>query len=220
MKKLSKIKLNIIEEQLYIEGLVNEMYQNIATYGEKPSDIKLMIESEKKGDNIKGVVDEIATDLKLAPGLIFTFGTGITAFIEPVNELLTGSGFNLNEKDIILLIITSIALLLNNPDSKKLVGHVKEKGLYSALNGVKDLISTTKEVINAVVKNTAGTAYSLSDILAFTFLLNPVTKIINELILNHGITVNSVNELFKGLLFATITYSVKSVLKRIKNKFS
>ena len=39
MKKLSKIKLNIIEEQLYIEGLVNEMYQNIATYGEKPSDI-------------------------------------------------------------------------------------------------------------------------------------------------------------------------------------
>jgi hypothetical protein len=220
MKKLSKIKLNIIEEQLYIEGLVNEMYQNIATYGEKPSDIKLMIESEKKGDNIKGIVDEIITDLKLVPNLIFTFGTGIAAFIEPVDKLLTGSGFSLNEKDIILLIITSIALLLNNPDSSKLVEHVKEKGLYSALNGVKDLISTTKEIINAVVRNTAGTAYSLSDILAFTFLLNPVTKILNELILNHGITVNSVDELFKGLLFATITYSVKSILKRIKNRFS
>ncbi len=220
MKNLSKIKLNLIEEKLYIESLVNVLYMDIATYGEKETDIKLMIESANNEENDKEIIDDIVSDLKLTPNIIFTFGTGVSSFVSPVNSLLAGSGFNFDKRSVILLIITAIATLLNTPDAKKLIESVKEKGLYSALKGVKDLISTTKDIINAITKNTTGVLYSLSDILGFTFLLTPTNKILNELINSYGITTNSINELLSGLLFATIAYSVKAVLRKINRKFS
>lgn len=220
MKNLFKIKLNILEEKLYLEGITNQLYNDIATYGEKTTDVKLMIESSKNKKEFEDMIGEIGDDLKLTPGIIFTFGSGVAALHGPVSRLLEGSGFNLSEKEIVLLIITAIATLVNSPDAKKLISVIKEKGLVSALRGVKDLISNTEELINNITRNSTGVTYSIMDIMGFTSLLVPTMNVIDKFISDNGITTDDVNKLFKGLLLSTLAYSVKAVLKRINKKFS
>jgi len=220
MKNISKIKLNLLQEKLYVEGLCNELYTNIAFYGERDSDIKLMIESSSEEKGTNKILNDVVTDLKLAPKFIFTFGSGIGAFHGPVSRLLQGSGFSMTKEEVVLLIITAIAILLNEPDSKKLMDTVKEKGLLPALKGVKDLISSVQEIINNITRKVINTTYSLSDVLSFTFLLVPTMQTISKLINDYGITTGTISELVKGLLFATITYSVKGVLKKIGKRFN
>ena len=220
MKNISKIKLNLLQEKLYVEGLCNELYTNIALYGERDSDIKLMIESSSEEKDTNRILNDVVTDLKLAPKFIFTFGSGIGAFHGPVSRLLQGSGFSMTKGEVVLLIITAIAILLNEPDSKKLMDTVKEKGLLPALKGVKDLISSVQEIINNITRKVINTTYSLSDVLGFTFLLVPTMQTISKLINDYGITTGTISELVKGLLFATITYSVKGVLKKIGKRFN
>lgn len=219
MKNLFKIKSNIIEEKLYLEGITNQLYENIATYGEKSMDIKLMIESSKNEKEIDDMIGEIVSDLKLTPSIIFTFGSGVSALHGPVTRLLEGSGFNLDKKEVVLLIITAIAMLINNSDTKKLVSVIKEKNLISALKGTKDLLSNTENLVNSITKNATGVSYSIMDILGFTSLLVPTMDVINKFILDNNITITDVDKLFKGLLLSTLSYSVKAVLKRINKKF-
>lgn len=219
MKNVSKIKLNLLAEKLYFEGLSNQLYERIDTFGEDIGDVKFLIESNSNKNSIKNSIEEIVTELKLAPKFIFTFGTGIGAFHGPVSRLLSGSGFNFTEKEIVLLIITSIAILLNDSDAKKLKDKVNEEGLTNALISVKDFISSSQKIINTISRNVTGTGYSLSDILGFTFLLVPTMKFIDDLISKEGIGMNNVDYLFKGLLLSTVAYGVKTVLRRINKRF-
>jgi hypothetical protein len=179
-----------------------------------------MIESSSEEKGTNKILNDVVTDLKLAPKFIFTFGSGIGAFHGPVSRLLQGSGFSMTKEEVVLLIITAIAILLNEPDSKKLMDTVKEKGLLPALKGVKDLISSVQEIINNITRKVINTTYSLSDVLGFTFLLVPTMQTISKLINDYGITTGTISELVKGLLFATITYSVKGVLKKIGKRFN
>lgn len=215
MKNMSKIKLNLVKEKLYFEGLANKIYSDIAVFGEDLFDVKYLMESSEDKNNI---IKDVVQELRLAPKFIFTFGSGIGAFHGPVTKLLEGSGFNLTEKEVVLLIITSIAILLGESDSKKLVEHVKEKGLMNALDSVKEFVSNTKELINTIVVKTAGTAYTLSDILGFTFLLVPTMRLIDNAIVENGINSGNLTYLFKGIILASLTYSIKSVLKKISKK--
>ena len=212
---MSKIKLNLIKEKLYFESLANKIYSDIAVFGEDLFDMKYLMENSSDKNNI---IKDVVQELRLAPKFIFTFGSGIGAFHGPVTRLLEGSGFNLTEKEVVLLIITSIAILLSESDSKELVKHVKEKGLMDALNSVKEFISNTKELMNTILLKTSGTAYNLSDILGFTFLLVPTMRLIDNAIVENGINSGNLIYLFKGIILASLTYSIKSVLKKISKK--
>lgn len=219
MKNISKIKLNLVTEKLYIQGMVNELYENMVHYGEgyvsAPLLMEQLINEENNNEILRGIID----DLKLAPKFVFTFGTGIGAFYKPVEELLSGSGVNVQPEEIVLLILTSLAILTGESDISTLVNKVKEDGLYSALKGVKSFILNTKELINGITKKTIGVTYSLLDVLGFTFILVPVMDVITKLINDYGVTLDSVGSIFSGLILATLTYSVKNILKSIKNKF-
>ena len=170
---------------------------------------KILIES-----NLKDTLN----DLKINSGILFTFGTGIGAFIGPVERLLSGSGFSMDEKDIILLIITSFALIIKNSGGVTLLEKVREKGLMPALKGVINFVTNVKDVLNAVSKNLIGVTYSLLDILGFVLLLNPTMKIIDEVIKNNGIGLENTERLLSGVILATIVYSLKSLFGKLKDK--
>lgn len=220
MKKLSKINLNLIKEKLYTESLVNKLYYDIAYYDEKEIEPKKIFESIIKEEKDKSIISDIVNDLKLAPKFIFSFGTGIGAFYESVDILLSGSGFQMTEYQTYLLIITAVALLLNEMDGDRLVEKLKEEGIYSALDSVTEYISNTKKIINTVVKKSLGVTYSLADILAFTALLVPTTDLLSEIINEYGLTTKTVNSMIKGVILAATVYGVKSIVKRIKNKLN
>lgn len=220
MKNVSKIKLNLVKEKLYLEGMVNKLYEDIANFGEGEMEVKPLIETLIREEKGKSIIGDIVDELRLAPKFIFSFGTGIGAFYEPVRSLLEGSGFKMTEYEIYLLIITAVALLINEVDSEKLVNKVKEMGLFSALSPVKEYILNSKKLINSVVKNVLGVSYGLTDILGFTALLVPTMNLLTNIINDYGLTSNNLGDMLKGLVLSASVYGIKSVIKRIKNKIT
>ena len=181
--------------------------------------MKIVITEEQyKKILIESTLKDTLNDLKINSGILFTFGTGIGAFIGPVERLPSGSGFSMDERDIILLIITSFALIIKDSEGVTLLEKVREKGLMPALKGVINFVTNVKDVINAVSKNLVGVTYSLLDILGFTLLLNPTMKIIDEVIKDNNISADNVERLLSGSALAVIVYSLKSVFGKLKNK--
>ena len=70
MKNIPKIKLNLITEKLYLDGMVNEIYENISHYDnvevEAPLLMERLINEENNNEILRGIID----DLKLAPCFI------------------------------------------------------------------------------------------------------------------------------------------------------
>ena len=181
--------------------------------------MKIVITEEQyKEILVESTLKDTLNDLKINSGILFTFGTGIGAFIGPVERLLSGSEFSMDERDIILLIITSFALIIKDSEGVTLLEKVREKGLMPALKGVINFVTNVKDVINAVSKNLVGVTYSLLDILGFTLLLNPTMKIIDEVIKDNNISADNVERLLSGSVLAVIVYSLKSVFGKLKNK--
>ena len=156
-------------------------------------------------------------DLKINTGILFTFGTGMGAFMGPVERLLTGSGFSFSSIEISLLIITAIAILINDTNKELLLNKLKEFNLTKALYGVKDLIKNSTDIIRATVKGIMGVSYSLTEILGFAFILNPVMKIINSIINDRGITVDNIQVLLSGVVLGGIVFFIKNLLKKSKD---
>ena len=220
MKNISKIKLNLTIEKLYVEGLVNKLYEDIANYGESDVNAQTLMESILKEENNKSIIEDIVDDFKLAPKFIFTFGTGIAAFYGPIQKLLEGSGIVLSDYEIYLLIITAIATLINESNTTSLIDEVKEKGLYASMKDTIDYIKNGKKIINSVTKNVLGTTYSLTDILGFTTLLVPTMNLLSDIINDYGITSKTLAAMLKGVVLSSSIYGVKSIVKKIKNKIN
>lgn len=211
MDKISNLKLNLLTEEVYLIGHVNKLYENI-----------LKEELDKPSEDNGSLVKKVAKDLGLSSSFIFKFGTGIGAFMRPVTELLQNKGVNINEQEVILLIITavfiSIESMKNSGDVNKLRKALKEKGLLDYLKDVNKLLHSSKEVLKSVGKTLGKTLSSLTDILGFTFMLVPTMNIINKLIVDNGITPESVMGFLSGLALAVGSYGLKNVIDKINKK--
>ena len=220
MGKISKINLNLALEKIYIEGLVNSLYNDISNYESEVGELSLLIKENDEKESNNSILTDIVDDLNLSKKFLFTFGTGIGAFVNPVSELISGSGLSMTKEDVFLLIITAISILINDSDKDILKNKVKERGIESSLSGVKDFIKNTKKIINNVTSKTIEVTYSLSDILGFTFLLVPTTKVLTKIINEYGLSVNNVKEMLLGITLASATFGVKSVLNKVRDKLS
>jgi hypothetical protein len=180
----------------------------------------IITEEQYKTILTENILKDTLKDLKINTGILFTFGVGMAALMDPVDRLLSNSGFSLNEKEILLLLITSIAIIIKDSNSNKLLDEVKEKGLVEALNGVGEFLTNTKKLIYNRSSKVIGVTYSLLDILGFALLLNPTMNIVNDIISDENITSSDTNRLLSGAAFATAVYGLKSVMSKIKNKIT
>jgi len=163
---------------------------------------------------------DVLSSLKLNTSIIFTFGTGVSAFMGPVERLLTKSNFDFTQQDIILLIITSFALLINDVNKTKLLEIVTDKGMVRAFKGVFEFVKNSTEILKATIKSLLGVTYNLSELLGFVFLLNPTMKIIQSIINDRNITVDNLNILLSGIVLSGIVFSIKSLIGKGKEMFS
>jgi hypothetical protein len=177
----------------------------------------ILTEEQYKSLINENLFKDTLKDLKINTGILFTFGTGMAAFLGPVERLLTGSGFSFNKTEISLLIITAIALLINDNNKDLLLNKLKEMDLTKALDGVKNLIKNSTNIIREVVKGVLGVSYSLSEILGFAFLLNPVMKIIGSIINDRNITTDNLQVLVSGVVLGGIVFFIKNLLKKSKD---
>jgi hypothetical protein len=180
----------------------------------------IITEEQYKEVIVENTFKDVMSSLKLNSSIIFTFGTGVSAFMGPVEKLLTKSNFSFNKQEIVLLIITSFALLVNDSNKTKLLEEITDKGLIKAFKGVFEFIKNATEIIKATIKNILGVTYNLSEILGFVFLLNPIMKILESIINDRNITVDNVSMLLTGIVLSGIVFSIKSLLGRGKDYFS
>lgn len=180
----------------------------------------ILTEEQYKVILTENILKDILKDFNISSGLLFTFGAGMAALMGPVERLLTNSGFSLNDKEIALLLITSIAIIIKDSNTNTLLDQVKEKGLVDALNGVGEFLTNIKKLINSITSKVVGVTYSLSEILGFALLLNPVMNIINNLISDESITSSDTNRLLSGASLAAVAYGLKSVMSKIKNRLN
>jgi uncharacterized protein YjgD (DUF1641 family) len=180
----------------------------------------ILTEEQYKVILTENILKDILKDFNISSGLLFTFGAGMAALMGPVERLLTNSGFSLNDKEIALLLITSIAIIIKDSNASTLLDQVKEKGLVDALNGVGEFLTNIKKLINSITSKVVGVTYSLSEILGFALLLNPVMNIVNDLISDESITSSDTNRLLSGASFAAVVYGLKSVMSKIKNRLN
>ena len=97
---------------------------------------------------------------------------------------------------------------------------LKEKGIYSSLEDIKDYILNTKDLINSVTKNVLGATYSVTDILGFTSLLVPTMNLLSSIIDEYGITSKTLGIMLKGVILSASVYGIKSIIRKIKRKLS
>ena len=180
----------------------------------------IITEEQYKTILTENILKDILKDFNITSGILFTFGAGMAALMDPVDRLLNNSGFSLSEKEILLLLITSIAIIIKDSESNRLLDEVKEKGLVEALNGVGEFLINTKKLINNISSKVIGVTYSLLDILGFALLLNPTMNIVNDIISDENITSSDTNRLLSGASFAAVVYGLKSVMSKIKNKIT
>lgn len=212
MKKVNKLDINIMLENLYVESTVNSIFNGIANQKEiKP----IIIESFS---DVKKIISDTLNDLGLSVKILTTFGTGIGAFMGPVTSLLSGSGFNLSKNDVVLLIITSISFLINDTDFNKLKDELTFRGLHIHLKSVVNFINKSNDIIGKILNKVTGLTYSLTDILAFTFILQPTMEVINKLINDYGLTFSTFEKWLTGVGLGILSYNVKSTIGFIKNK--
>ena len=168
----------------------------------------------------ESIIKDVMNDYKFNTGVLFTFGTGMGAFMGPVERILSKSGFIMTKQEVALLIITTFALLLKDSNYKELISIVKDKELLDPLKGVVDFVQKIKDVINTITTKMLGVSYSLMDILGFAFLLNPIMGILKSYIDSSNITVDSLEKLGMGSVLAGIAYALKSISKKLKSNLS
>mgnify|MGYP000259421391 CR=1 FL=1 len=205
---MNNLKINLLVEQVYINGQVNRIYES------------MLNESEKVDSKDESIVKNTMKEMGLASSFIFQFGTGIGAFMRPVTELLNNRGFSLNKEEIALILITSFAIMLTH--SKVEIGRlreaVKDKDLDKYLSDVTKFIFNTKKLMAAIGEKIGRVVHTLSDVLGFTFMLVPTMNILKDVINNQGVTPDNLGQLFGGLTLAAGSYGLKSIITKIMNK--
>lgn len=205
------MKIVITEQQynevLLIENYIKELYTNILKENEEP---------HKNTDMIKEIIKEVLNEVGVALKFVFTFGTGITALIGPITSLLEAEGLNPTNKDVILLIITSLAILLSESkdDIRKLYQALEEKGLTHYLNNTTKFIRSTKNLAMSVGSNLGLTVSGLSDLFGYTALLLPIMDILDKLINNQHIGWDDLPQVLAGLTMGAGAYTLKTFLEK------
>lgn len=180
---------------------------------------------------------KIQKDLNLNFFFISTFGMGIGVFFPIVDNLYKNHklNFDLSKGDVIMLTICAISIIVNeNKDViSKLTKKLKEKKLDHLLD---DTITAIKSVKNIILKallklgNAISGNAGLLDLLAYTALLVPTMDILNKLVIENNIGVDTIeqisNILSSGDAAITVGFSIvtliakhlmNSLLNRLKN---
>ena len=194
--------VKVIETNLVIEGLLREQKENNESF-----------------------IKKTLMDLGVVIDGTFTFGTGITAFLPTVRELLKGGSPVMTEQDVVLLYITAMWILLKRNEDKigKSLKIIRERGLTDLLAKVYDFLESTEDIVIKMASEVGYTASRLIDITAFTFMTFPVLDVLLGLIRDNTISIDNPGGYLKSILISIGILSVKngfnSIIKKIRSRY-
>lgn len=191
--------------------------------------------NEKRSLSVwRDLIKNVQKDLKINLFFVSTFGLGIGSFMPVILNLMKNHKleFDLNPKNITMLTICAIAIITN--DNKEAIDKLKNKlKENNILDLLDEVIISIKSIKNILVKvfikigEVLTTPAGLMDLLAYTSILTPIMNIFNNLVIENGIGIetlqsisNSISD--KGSLlaigFSLTTLVAKKFLTNFLNK--
>ena len=170
------------------------------------------------------IFNKIKKDLNLNFYFISTFGMGIAVFYPVIDNLIQNHKLNmeLSKENIVMLTICAIGILINeNKESiNKLKEKLKEKNLLGLLDNIVDSLKSIKNILIKIflkLGKTLTTGGGFLDLLAYTSLLVPAMKILNQLIIENGIDFSQLNDIVSTMghgIGLSVAVSVGSLLAK------
>jgi hypothetical protein len=201
--EVSKLSVNLLLEEVYLNGMFNNMFE------------KILIKEESGGVK-SNLVNQVAQDFKLNTSFMMTYGVGISGFIGPVITLLENKNIRVTEYDVTLLLIAAFYILLNG--SKEEINLIREelkkKDLDKEVKGVLNFVSKSLNLLKIIGKKVGVVITTLTDVLAFTFLSVPVMNMLKDYAADKGFNIDRVEELIYGLALSATSYTLKNFIKR------
>lgn len=201
--EVSKLSVNLLLEEVYLNGMFNNMFE------------KILIKEESGGVK-SNLVNQVAQDFKLNTSFMATYGVGISGFIGPVITLLENKNIRVTEYDVTLLLIAAFYILLNG--SKEEINLIREelkkKDLDKEVKGVLNFVSKSLNLLKIIGKKVGVVITTLTDVLAFTFLSVPVMNMLKDYAADKGFNIDRVEELLYGLALSATSYTLKNFIKR------
>ena len=181
----------------------------------------LILEKIEEKDSI---VKKTLLDLGDVIDGTFTFGTGITAMLPAVKELMSGTMPTLTEQDVILLYITAMWILVSKHKDKvqKLMEVIREKGITDGLSIVLDFLKSIEDIALKIGNSLGYTANSLADIVAFTFLAFPILDgllfLINQGLIHPGSPTGYLKSVLVGVGILGFKNVFNHIIKKLGGK--
>ena len=154
----------------------------------------------------------------------FTFGTGITAMLPAVKEMMSGTMPTITEQDVILLYITAMWILVGRHKDKvqKLMEVIREKGLTKGLSVVLDFLKSVEDIAIKIGESLGYTANSLADVVAFTFLAFPILDgllfLINQGLIHPGSPTGYLKSVLVGVGIIGFKNVFNHIIKKLGGK--
>tara|TARA_R110002167_G_scaffold323177_2_gene529095 strand:+ start:2070 stop:4568 length:2499 start_codon:yes stop_codon:yes gene_type:complete len=189
----------------------------------KHNRIKGLLKEQEENNNT--ILKNNLLDLGVILDGTFTFGTGITAFLPIVRDLINQQQPHITEQTIGLLYITAMWIILNRHGDKvkKLIQIIREQGLTDALAKVIDFLKSLEDVVLKVADEVGYAASTIADVGAFTFLAFPLLDGLTYLIGGGDITFGEPSGYLKSVLISVGILSIKnvfnSVIRRLRSRF-
>ena len=170
--------------------------------------IKGLLKEQEENNNT--ILKNNLLDLGVILDGTFTFGTGITAFLPIVRDLINQQQPHITEQTIGLLYITAMWIILNRHGDKvkKLIQIIREQGLTDALAKVIDFLKSLEDVVLKVADEVGYAASTIADVGAFTFLAFPLLDGLTYLIGGGDITFGEPSGYLKSVLISVGILSI------------
>lgn len=184
---------------------------------------KITGELEKMKSFTKNLLSKTKRQLGFDFKFLLTWGTTIGGLMSPVSDFISNEYPELTDKDLTLLTIGCVVTYFtdNKEKLKIILEKIKESGLVEVFDKMLTKSNELKNTFLSFIESLSVTTHSLSNMLAYTFLI-PILPQIYEMT-SSGVNDEDINEIIKRIvLFFGTTISgltIKELISKIVKKF-
>ena len=162
---------------------------------------------------------QLGFDLKF----LLTWGATIGGLMSPVSDFISGEYPELSDKDLTLLMIGCVLTYFTDNKEKLnvVLEKIKKEGLVKVFDSMLLKVDELKNTFLSFIDSLSITTHSLSNMLAYTFLI-PILPQLYDMSVS-GVDPNDISEITKRIvLFFGSTVSgltIKELISKIVDKF-
>jgi hypothetical protein len=181
---------------------------------------KSLKESELLIEQSESALQKTMNDIKVNLGGVFTFGAGISAFFQPVKEIIYNSDIHISDYNIAMLFVAVLGFTYQRNEEwvKKIIDIIKNKGFYELFKKVLSAFKDIEQVIITLLNQLGKSINDILDLAGFSFLLSPIIEMLGTLINNNSLNLDNVGQYLLSFVLSASMFGVKNIIDKAKDK--